>query len=107
MKFKEEKNPAQVAIKLLVNSMYGKTMLKPIETQPIIKYGIDAYNKYVSYNYNYIDNITQVGDRYNIKKVKGIMTHFNYCHCGVEILSMSKRIMNEVMCLTEYSNRID
>ena len=104
LKFKEEKNPAQVAIKLLMNSMYGKTILKPIETQTIIKDGIDAYNKYVSYNYNYIDNITQVGDRYFIKKVKGIMTHFNYCHCGVEILSMSKRIMNEVMCLAEDLN---
>ena len=29
------------------------------------------------------------------------MCHYNYCHCGVEILSMSKRIMNEVMSLTE------
>ena len=29
------------------------------------------------------------------------MSHYNYCHCGVEILSMSKRIMNEVMCLAE------
>ena len=26
------------------------------------------------------------------------MSHCNYCHCGVEILSMSTRIMNEVMC---------
>ena len=24
------------------------------------------------------------------------MSHFNYVHCGVEILSMSKRIMNKV-----------
>ena len=29
------------------------------------------------------------------------MSHYNYCHCGVEILSMSKRIMNEVMCSAE------
>ena len=29
------------------------------------------------------------------------MSQYNYCHCGVEILSMSKRIMNEVMCLAE------
>ena len=25
------------------------------------------------------------------------MSHFNYVHCGVEILSMSKRIMNKVV----------
>ena len=24
------------------------------------------------------------------------MSHFNYVHCGVEILSMSKRVMNKV-----------
>ena len=24
------------------------------------------------------------------------MSHFNYVHCGVEILAMSKRIMNKV-----------
>ena len=29
------------------------------------------------------------------------MSHYNYCHCGVEMLSMSKRIMNEVMCSAE------
>ena len=32
---------------------------------------------------------------------KSILNHFNYSHCGVEILSMSKRIMNEVMTLAE------
>ena len=30
------------------------------------------------------------------KKVKSILSHYNYVHCGVEILSMSKRIMNKV-----------
>ena len=34
-------------------------------------------------------------------KNKSILNHFNYSHCGVEILSMSKRIMNEVMTLAE------
>ena len=29
------------------------------------------------------------------------MSHYNYCHCGVEIVSMSKRIMDEVMTLAE------
>ena len=43
IKFKNEKNPAQVAIKLLMNSMYGKTILKPLETQTIIKDGFEAY----------------------------------------------------------------
>ena len=33
--------------------------------------------------------------------MKAINNHFNYCQVGVEVLSMSKRIMNEVMCLGE------
>ena len=78
-----------------------KPFLKPIETQTIIKDGYEAYEKYVSYNCNHIDNITQVGDRYFIKQIKSIRSHYDYCHCGVEILSMSKRITNEVMCSAE------
>ena len=34
---KQKKNPAQMVIKLLMNSMYGKTIIKPIETDTIIK----------------------------------------------------------------------
>ena len=30
------------------------------------------------------------------KQAKSILSHYNYVHCGVEILSMSKRIMNKV-----------
>ena len=52
--------------------------------------------KYISYNYNYIDSVIEVNETYLIKKVKSILSHYNYVHCGVEILSMSKRIMNRV-----------
>ena len=30
-------NPAQMAIKLLMNSMYDKTIIKPVETDTIVK----------------------------------------------------------------------
>ena len=80
------------------------TILTPIESQTTINDGINAYNKYASCNYNYIDIITTVGDMYFIKKVKSVLSHFNYCHCGVEVLSMNKRIMNEIMCSTEDLN---
>mgnify|MGYP000633021896 FL=1 len=41
------------------------------------------------------DNITKV------KKYTTIENHFNLAQCGVEVLSMSKLIMNEVICLAE------
>jgi hypothetical protein len=40
-----------------------------------------------------------------IDKIKNIDKHFNLVHLGTNILSMSKRIMNEVICLAE-DNRI-
>ena len=36
-KLKKDKNPAQIVIKLLMNSMYGKTIIKPVETDTIVK----------------------------------------------------------------------
>ena len=44
--------------------------------------------------------------KYKVKLEKGINEHFNNAHCGVEVLAMSKRIMNEVMCLAE-DNHLD
>ena len=32
------------------------------------------------------------------------MSHFNYAHCGVEILSMSKRITNKVFDVSNDCN---
>ena len=56
----------------------------------------DEFEKYTSYNYNYIDSVIEVNVRFYIKKGKSILSHFNYVHCGVEILNMSKIIMNKV-----------
>ena len=49
-KLKQEKNPAQIVIKLLMNSMYGKSVTKPVETDTIIKDNRDDFEKYISYN---------------------------------------------------------
>ena len=43
-------------------------------------------------------------DQYLIRKMKGINEHFSLPHVGIPILSMSKRIMNEVICLAEDNN---
>ena len=76
--------------------MYGKTIIKPIETDTIIRNNKDDFGKCISYNYNYIDSVLEVNGRYCIKEVTSILSHYNYDHCGVEILSMSKGIMNGV-----------
>lgn len=95
-------NPLQLVFKELMNSSYGKTCLKPIdsECEYISKNMIDDY---VVRNYNYIKEMTLLanGNYYKVKTIKTIDTHFNNVHIGVSILSTSKTIMYEVMCLAE------
>ena len=96
LKLKQDKNPAHIVIKLLMNSMYGKTIFKPVETYTIVKDNRDDFETYISYNYRYIDSVIGFNGNFYIKNVKSTLSHFNYVHCGVEILNMSKRIMNKV-----------
>ena len=65
----QENNPAEMVIKLLMNSMYGKTIIKPVETDTIVKDNRDDFEKYISYNYNYIDSVIEVNGKFYIKKV--------------------------------------
>jgi hypothetical protein len=97
---KKEKNPIQVCYKLLMNSAYGKTILKPIETDIEVIHEKN-FEKFRTKKYNFIKEYTKIGKCYYCKMFKTIEDHFNMCYAGVEILSMSKRIMNEVMCLAE------
>ena len=103
---KKDKNEGlQNTIKLLMNSSYGKTALKEIDED--IEYVSNSnFDKYVYDNYNFIKDITQQANEkgYRIKKIKTITSHFNRVHLGIQVLSMSKRIMNEVMCLAEDNN---
>ena len=85
-----------MVMKLLMNSMYGETIIKPVETDTIVKDSQVDFGKYVSYNCSYINSVMEVNGTYCVKQVKPVLSHYNYVHCGVEILSMSKRIMNKV-----------
>jgi len=102
VKQKKLNNPIQNVYKLLMNSAYGKTLLKPIEneTKYITK---DKEEEYVSKYFDYIKEYEELpnGVDIKIKQYKTINDHYNNCICGIEVLSMSKRIMNEVMCLAE------
>jgi hypothetical protein len=100
-RLKKEKNPLQNVFKLLMNSGYGKTILKPIDTE--IKYydKESAFNAAIYANYTFVKEAFSIGKKFCIKFVKPIVNHYNNASCGVEVLSMSKRIMNEVICTAE------
>ena len=95
-------NPIQAVYKLLMNSSYGKSILKPIDTE--IKIITDErYNAFIAENYNSIIEVNRIPDSKSraVKLIKPTNDHFNCPQVGSEILSFSKRIMNRVMCLSE------
>jgi hypothetical protein len=109
-KYQDEKNPIELIYKLMLNASYGKLIEKPRFTKTILKVtkpdkttrkggGLDAY---LSYNYNSILNFSIVSDDMTLLTVKNeIDSHFNAAHLGSEVLSMSKRLINEVMTTAE------
>lgn len=97
---KKNKNPIQAIYKLLMNSCYGKCLLKPIDTD-IDLVPEKKWEDYFSRNYNFIRDYRKMKGSYCVNKIKPINEHFNNVYAGVEILTMSKRIMNEVMCLAD------
>lgn len=113
---KKEGNPIQELYKLLMNSAYGKTILKasyssvglkqlPTSKTQKNKNGekeVNVYEKFINYNYNKIKMMDLIaGDKYIVDLYNSINNHYNAGHIGCEVLSMSKRIMNEVICLAE------
>ena len=105
-KLKAQKNPAEVVYKLIMNSAYGKSILKEIETEIQFFNNEDDMNVFISRNYNWVQNYEAIDDStmWLLEKVNPINNHFNIPHVGVSILSWSKRIMNEVMGLAEDNN---
>jgi len=123
------KNPIQEVYKLLMNSCYGKMLLKEIETdteyvkktakrlvskKKLRKLGLPEdtkkYEKYSPFyktlfrHYNKIKEWEDCGDEVKITYWKSINDHHNNVHQGVQVLSYAKRLMNEVICLAEDNN---
>lgn len=114
--YKKTKNPLQLVIKLIMNSAYGKMIQKPITTTTEFKREhakifnkklgeyVDDYplDKYLIKNSAKIVSYIQVNKNlYAIKVGQSIDKFYTNTLLGVQILSMSKRIMNEVMCTAE------
>ena len=105
-KYKDEGNPLQNTIKLLLNSIYGKSILKPIDTD-ISVVNPNRFERWVIQNYNFIKSASSYNGpdgkvkHIYAKLIKPINKHFNLPQFGVNVLSWSKHIMNKVMCLAD------
>ena len=89
----------QNLIKLMLNSAYGKTILKKSKTSEVIKARGTATDKYISSNFNTIIEYEHINEKQTTIKMNKIDESFNLSIVGLMVLSMSKRIMNEVMGL--------
>ena len=105
LKVKQE-NKSEIVYKLIMNSGYGKSIMKEIAFNTKIFNDDDEFYTYLSRNYNYVESFNKIegSNKIIMKVIKPINNHFNIAHVGVSILSMSKRIMNEVICLAEDNN---
>ena len=88
-----------------MNSCYGKTIQKPIEYNKVFKHEGKDYDKYIWNHFYCLIDDTEIGNKLHCIKVrKPINKHMNFSILGIHVLAMSKRIMNEVMCLAEDLN---
>lgn len=95
-------NPAQAIFKLLMNSDYGKQGQKAIRFKYIFADTKEARDRIICTNHNiYVCDYPLDNGSYKIKLFKDTFNHKSLVHLASEVLSMSKRIMSEVMCLAE------
>lgn len=104
--YKKQGNPLQEVLKLFMNSSYGKTIQKDVKEE--YKFvSPEKAETYLRNNYGRIKEIIELNPSTSWIKLEGSSKPLAVpCHIGALILGMSKRIMNEVMCLAE-DNSID
>jgi len=106
LKLKAIANPLQNGIKLLMNSAYGKLIQKPIISQKTFvradKREPNKINEYTQKNIHKLITRTMVTEDLALfEEHKAVYEHWSPAHLGVQVLDMSKHIMNRVMCLAE------
>lgn len=106
-------NILQEIIKLMMNSSYGKTILKKTNEKTTFIYNTGKNkiknkkrDNYICNNFNTIKSYLEINDTQTQITENCIDTSSNLAFVGVLILSYSKRIMNEVMSVAS-DNSID
>lgn len=102
-KMKQQGNPIEQCYKMLLNSCYGKTILKDMNTEDVYIKGETEALYYCMLNNKIVNSMTKIYDCDIYKINRNILTDTNYTmpHVGVEILSYSKHIMNRIIILAQ------
>lgn len=102
LELKKAKNPVQEVIKLVLNSVYGKFIQRPNQSKLRIDFGqgCDLHNSDDLLKRTHYRPIKDYRTEYYISEYHDAgssQKHYNSAHCGISVLSYSKRIMNEQM----------
>lgn len=102
LKYKAEGNPLESIYKLIMNSCYGKSILKPVfkRMNTVDQAGLER---------ELLDNSADIlcweplydGSRFLLKQSRPLLMANSFPTFGVQVLSMSKRIMSEVMATAQ------
>jgi len=101
LQMKKENNESQIVFKMMLNSGFGRTILKIREYQYKTVQNSKVLN-FIGNNYNNFVNSIKLSKK--ISKVclyKENELHENINHIGSHILAVSKQIMNEIIYLAE------
>jgi hypothetical protein len=95
LRIKKSNPPMGNLLKLVMNSSYGKQASKLTNTTEVIVKN-DILNNYIYKNYHNINVIEKISEYNSILEIFQPDGSFGYTPNGVMILSMSKRMMNEI-----------
>jgi hypothetical protein len=84
--------------KLALNSLYGKTIVKPNDVKLVVKDNKDV-PEYAAEQFDNLIEMEECANQSIISINNNDTEHSNMCHIGGIILSMARRIMNEVLNL--------
>ncbi|EDO27127.1 predicted protein, partial [Nematostella vectensis] len=107
-RLKEEGNPAQALIKLIMNSAYGKSIQRPITTKTLYPAEEDLPGV-LARRSGSVRDFVEIGGKRNLWKLrydKSVVDHMSYPQVGSSVLSNSKRLMNNVMATPEVDRYI-
>lgn len=90
----------QEVIKLILNSTYGKTIMRPFNCDVTIVNQMELDQALETLGHHVLEYKPITAEKFLIYHTS-VPKYKSRAHCGSEVLSMSKLIMCEVMCLAE------
>lgn len=101
LKAKKEKKAIEQVYKLLMNSCYGKTIMKPRAVQKNVLTGAELVKELGGTPFTMVGFQKLATGNYLVRSIVDVLTNWSFPTLGAQVLSMSKRLMTRVMSLAQ------